>query len=43
MNEITNPTIFNIIRWDDGTMGRWDDGMIDPPSDGPMFPLIDWE
>ena len=23
------------------TVGRWDDDMIDPPSDGPMFILID--
>ena len=25
------------------TVGQWDDGMIVPPSDGPMFILIDWE
>ena len=24
-------------------VGRWVDGMIVPPSDGPMFILIDWE
>ena len=30
-----NPTIFNIIRWDDGT--------IIPPSDGPNIILIDCE
>ena len=24
-------------------VGRQDDGMIVPPSDGPMFILIDWE
>ena len=24
-------------------VGRRDGGLIDPPSDGPMFTLIDWE
>ena len=24
-------------------VGRWIDGTIVPPSDGPMFILIDWE
>ena len=30
-----NPTIFNIIRWDDR--------LVVPPSDGPILFLIDWE
>ena len=25
------------------TVGQWVHGMIVPPSDGPMFILIDWE
>ena len=25
------------------TLGQWVDGAIVPPSDGPMFILIDWE
>ena len=25
------------------TVGRWVDGTIVPPSDGPMFTLMDWE
>ena len=25
------------------TVGRWVDGTIVPPSDGPMFILVDWE
>ena len=25
------------------TVGQWVDGTIVPPSDGPMFILIDWE
>ena len=31
----SNPTILNIIQWDEG--------MIDPLSDGLMFFLINWE
>ena len=32
---------FDNLQYD--TMARWVDGMIVPPSDGPMFILIDWE
>ena len=36
--ESLNPTIFNIIQWDYELTE-----LIVPPSDGPMFILIDWE
>ena len=32
----------SVNLWFD-TVGRRDDDMIVPPSDGPMFILIDWE
>ena len=33
----------NSVNLQFNTVGRWDDDMIVPPSDGPMFILIDWE
>ena len=36
----------NNVKFDNlqyNTVGRWVDGMIIPPSDGPMFILIDFD
>ena len=32
-----NPTIFNIIRWVAGSLGRWDDHLINQASDVPSI------